>query len=166
MTASKSPHDHFSSVSTAYAAFRPRYPRDVFQFVATIAPRRRRAWDVGAGNGQATTDLADFFDEVIGTDISAEQLGRAPAHPKIRWLVAAAEAVPIESGSVDVITIAQALHWFDHARFYEEVRRVATPGAAIAAWSYGSPAMDEDAGAVLRGFMYVRLEEYWAPERR
>jgi len=166
VTSARAPGDHFSSVSTAYAAFRPRYPREVFEFVASIAPRHHRAWDCGAGNGQATTDLADWFDEVVGTDVSAEQIAHAPAHPKVRWLVAPAEATPLEDASADLITIAQALHWFDHAKFYAEVRRVAAQGAAIAAWTYGSPSMEGEVGAALQQFMYGRLVAYWAPERR
>lgn len=160
------PGDHFSSVSTAYAAFRPHYPREVFDYVASVAPRRARVWECGAGSGQATTDLADRFDEVIATDVSAEQLGRAPARARIHRVVAAAEAAPIAPSCVDVVAIAQALHWFDHERFYAEVRRVATPGAAIVAWSYGSPKMEGDVGDALDRLMFETLKGYWPPERK
>ena len=159
------PGDHFSSVSTAYAAFRPHYPREVFAFVASIAPRRERAWDCGAGSGQATIDLASRFDEVIATDVSEAQLGRAPARARIHRVVAAAEGAPIAPACIDVVAIAQALHWFDHARFYAEVRRVATPGAAIVAWSYGSPTMGGEVGEALDRLMFETLKGYWPPER-
>ena len=131
MTERRAPGDHFSTVSAGYAAFRPRYPRHLFEFVASVAQRRRRAWDCGAGSGQATVDLAEWFDETVGSDVSAEQIARAPAHPRVRWLVARAEAAPLAPASIDVIVVAQALHWFDHARFYDEVRRVAAPGTTI-----------------------------------
>ena len=153
--------DHFSAVAASYAEFRPGYPPELFDFVASLAPRRHRAWDCGAGSGQATFDLAERFDEVIASDLSAEQVATAPVQPKVTWLVAPAESTPIEAASVDLVAVAQALHWFDHARFYEEVRRVASPGAAIAAWSYGIPAMDDVAGAVLRRLMLETLHGYW-----
>lgn len=166
MSSARAPGDHFSAVSAEYSAFRPRYPRALFEFLAAIARRRRLAWDCGAGTGQATVDLAEFFDQVIGTDVSAEQIARAPTHPKITWLVCPAELTPLAPGSVDLITVAQALHWFDHERFNAEVRRVAAPGAAIAAWTYGAPRMDGDVGEVLRRSMFDTLGDYWPPERR
>lgn len=166
MSTPRAPGDHFSTVATEYSAFRPRYPRALFEFLSTIVEQHRLAWDCGAGTGQATLDLADFFDEVIGTDVSAEQIGRAPQHPKITWLVCPAELTPLASRSVDLITVAQALHWFDHARFNAEVRRVAAPGAAIAAWTYGAPRMDGSVGELLHRSMFETLGDYWPPERR
>jgi SAM-dependent methyltransferase len=159
------PADHFSVIAKTYAAFRPRYPRELFDYVASIVDHHRLAWDCGAGNGQATVDLAERFDEVVGTDASAEQLAKAPAHPKIRWLVARAESVPLASSSVDLTAVAQALHWFEHDRFYAEVRRVSAPGAAIAAWTYGPPRMDGDIGRAIKRLMYETLGENWPPER-
>jgi SAM-dependent methyltransferase len=160
------PADHFSSIAKTYAAFRPRYPRELFDYLATIVEHHRCAWDCGAGNGQATTDLAERFDYVIGTDVSADQLAKAPARPNIRWIVAPAESVPIAPGSVDLTTVAQALHWFDHERFYAEVRRVSAPGAAIAAWMYAPPQMDGDVGEALHRLMYETLGDDWPPERQ
>jgi len=166
VSSARAPGDHFSSVSAGYSAFRPRYPRALFEFLASIATHRRLAWDCGAGTGQATVDLAAFFDRVVGTDVSAEQIARAPKHPKITWLVSPAESTPLASGSIDLITVAQALHWFDHARFNDEVRRVGAPGAAIAAWTYGAPRMGGAVGEVLRRSMFETLRAYWPPERR
>jgi SAM-dependent methyltransferase len=160
------PADHFSGVAKAYAEFRPRYPQELFDYVASIVSSHRRAWDCGAGSGQATGDLAKRFDEVIATDISAEQLARVPAHHNVRCLVAPAEAAPIEAGSVDLTTVAQALHWFDHDRFYAEVRRVSAPGAAIVAWTYAPPRMDREVGEALRRYAYGTVGDYWPAERR
>ena len=160
------PADHFSAIAAAYAAFRPNYPRELFEFVASIARRRARAWDCGAGSGQATADLAAAFDEVVASDLTAEQVARAPAHPRVAWFVAAAEAVPLADASIDFIAVAQALHWFDHARFYDEVRRVAASGAAIVAWSYGAPTMDGEVGAVLDRLMFETLRDDWPPGRQ
>lgn len=163
----RAPGDHYSELAAGYAVFRPRYPAELFEFVASIAPSLRLAWDCGAGNGQATTGLADYFDRVIATDVSAEQIAQAPRHPRIEWQVAPAEDVPmIGSRSIDLVTVAQALHWFDHERFYAEVRRVAVPNGAIAAWTYAAPTMDGDVGALLSRYMHEDMEPYWPPERR
>ncbi|HXD47779.1 MAG TPA: methyltransferase domain-containing protein [Gemmatimonadaceae bacterium] len=166
MTGRGAPPDHFSAVAGAYAAFRPSYPPELFEYIASIAQRRRRAWDCGAGSGQATLALAEVFDEVAASDLSGEQIALAPAHPRVGWFVAAAEAAPLADGSIDLVAVAQALHWFDHARFYDEVRRVAAPGAAIAAWSYGPPTIDGDVGAVLDRLMFETLRDDWPPGRR
>lgn len=157
--------DHFSGVSSGYAEFRPRYPRELYDFVAAVAPNHALAWDCGAGSGQASVDLAESFRQVIATDLSPSQLGHAPGD-RISRVVAAAEAAPIATHSVDVITVAQALHWFDHPRFYGEVRRVAVPGAAIVAWSYAPSKMEGDPGRIHDELMFRTLNGYWPPERR
>jgi ubiquinone/menaquinone biosynthesis C-methylase UbiE len=166
VSGSRAPGDHFSHVSSSYAAFRPHYPQELFDFVASLAPRRNRVWDCGAGSGQATTDLADRFEEVVATDVSAEQIARGPRRSNVRWLVAPAECVPLASKSVDLVTVAQALHWFDHDRFYAEVRRVSSQGAAIVAWTYGPPRMDGAVGAALDRLMFDTLRNSWPAERR
>ena len=165
MSAARAPGDHFSSVSTTYATFRPRYPRALFEFVSSVAQNHGRAWDCGAGSGQATADLAEHFGEVVATDISAKQIANAEPHPRVRWIVSPAESTPIAHASIDLIAIAQALHWFNHDRFYVEARRVAAPGAAIAAWTYGSPQMDGAVGRALDRLMFETLGTYWPPER-
>lgn len=159
--------DHFASVASQYAASRPTYPAALFAWLATQCPRQSRAWDCGAGNGQATIGLAQHFDEVIATDASAAQLAEAPPHPRATYRVAPAEASGIEAGTVDLVTVAQALHWFDQARFAQEVRRVAAPGAVIAVWSYGVLQVEGDApDRAVQQFYHDRLGAYWPAERR
>jgi SAM-dependent methyltransferase len=161
------PADHFSRVARAYAKFRPRYPDALFDFVASIAPSRHLAWDAGAGSGQATVPLIDRFRHVIGTDIAVEQIARARHHMLIEWHATPAEDVPmIADATVDLVTVAQALHWFDHARFYAEVRRVAVPNGAIAAWTYGPPRIEGRVGEIVQRYMYGDVGPYWPPERR
>jgi SAM-dependent methyltransferase len=157
--------DHFSAVAGSYAAFRPDYPSELFRFIASIAQHHHRAWDCGAGSGQATLALAEVFDEVAASDVSAEQIALAPAHPRVGWFIAAAEAAPLADESIDLVAVAQALHWFDHVRFYDEVRRVAAPGGAIAAWSYRPPTIDGEVGATLDRLMFETLRDDWPPGR-
>jgi SAM-dependent methyltransferase len=159
-------NDYFSRQAIGYSRFRPRYPAELFELLAARVGDRHRAWDCGTGNGQAAVALAGFFDEVIATDASASQLAAAEAHPRVTYLIAHAERCPLPAGSVDLITVAQALHWFDLERFYGEVRRVAKPGAVLAAWCYGiatiSPAVDR-----VVDYLYSDLVgPYWPAERQ
>src|ERR1700744_5328428 len=115
--------DHFSRSSSQYSAFRPRYPDGVFDYLAQVCSERRLAWDCACGTGQATLALADRFDSVIGTDASEQQLAAAQTKPKVAYRVATAENSGLDSASVDLVTVAQALHWFNLDGFYSEVRR-------------------------------------------
>src|SRR5688500_6310732 len=124
--------DHFSAVAREYAAYRPRYPEALFDFLAERAPARELAWDCACGNGQATLDLAGRFDRVIATDSSAAQIAEAPSHPRIEWRVASGERSGIPGGVCDLVTVAQALHWLDIDAFFAEARRVSRPAGLIA----------------------------------
>jgi ubiquinone/menaquinone biosynthesis C-methylase UbiE len=128
--------DHFSKQSADYAKFRPRYPREMFEYLGSITPVRQLAWDCATGNGQAAVELADIFDRVIASDASAKQIANAEPHERVEYRVAPAQESGLESRGVDLIMVAQALHWFDPARFYSEVRRVLKPTGAFAASTY------------------------------
>ena len=156
--------DHFSTVAADYRAYRPTYPPELFRFLAAAAPARRLAWDCGTGTGQAAVGLAEHFERVAATDASAEQVGQADPHPRVEYAVAPAERSPLADGAADLVTVAQALHWFDRDRFYAEVRRVCRPGGVVAVWSYFLPTVGAGVDEIL-----VRLRDtvrsYWPPER-
>jgi SAM-dependent methyltransferase len=159
--------DHFSGVARAYAAYRPKYPAGLFDWVSGLTTHHRRAWDCGAGSGQASEGLLPHYSSVVATDISRSQLSSAPARGSIHRVAAAAERSALADASVDLVVVAQALHWIDLPAFYAEVRRVVAPGGAIAAWSYdlavlGDPALD----TAFRHFYDGILGPYWPPERR
>ena len=116
--------DHFSKQAASYAKFRPRYPQKLFEYLGRIAPSRQLAWDCGTGNGQAAVGLASLFDRVMATDASEKQISNAQAHQRVNYRVAPSDESGIQSGTVDLITVTQALHWFDQNRFYTEARRV------------------------------------------
>ncbi len=121
------PADHFSPVATQYAAFRPSYPAALFDWLASSTPRHDLAWDCGAGSGQASVPLAQRFKHMLATDLSAAQLATAPPLPNVVYRAARAEASGLADSTADLITVAQALHWFDLTQFYAEVRRVLKP---------------------------------------
>ena len=159
--------DYFSPVASQYAAFRPRYPRALFAWLATLTPGHQRAWDCACGSGQATSDLADHFDHVVGTDLSAEQLREATTRANIEYRVAVAEASGLPDASIDLITVAQALHWFDAPRFYAEARRVLKPDGVLTVWCYGVCTLAPEHGDALLQELYSGiLGPYWPPERR
>jgi len=158
--------DHFSGHATLYRQARPVYPDALFAWLAGQCARRDLAWDAGAGNGQASVALAAHFARVLATDPSASQIASADPHPRIDFRVEPAEQCSAADASVDLVAVAQALHWFEHARFYAEARRVLRPGGVIAAWSYGlmriAPAIDE----LVYELYEPILGPYWPPERR
>lgn len=157
--------DYFSEGSASYAAFRPKYPAALFDFVATLPANRHTAWDCATGSGQAAVPLASHFDRVIATDASAGQIAHATPHPNVSYNVALADDSKIESGSVDLVTVAQALHWLPFERFFAEVRRVLAPDGALAVWCYTRPRLAGLLGEIVDQFYYGECGPYWFPER-
>jgi len=158
--------DHFSEQSADYARHRPRYPEALFAFLAGLTARHALAWDCATGNGQAAIALSAHFERVIATDASGAQIDAALAHPGVSYRVAPAEASGLDAHSIDLITVGQALHWFDHARFFAEARRVAAPGGILAAWCYELCEVSAACDAVV-GTLYTDIVgDYWPPERR
>jgi len=158
--------DHFSGNSSDYAAYRPTYPAELFAWLAEQSPGRGLAWDCATGSGQAALGLAPYFPSVVATDASADQIAQARPHVTVTYAVAAAEASGLADGSVDLVTVAQAAHWFDLPAFHAEVKRVLRPDGVLAIWCYErlrvEPALDE----LIEAFYSQQLGPYWPPERR
>lgn len=157
--------DHFSLQAAAYRLHRPGYPAALFDFLADLAPARELAWDCGCGSGQATRDLALRFARVIATDPSAAQLAQAGTTPNIIYRAAAETDPRIAGGSVDLVTAAQAAHWFDAPRFHTEVTRVLKCGGVLALWIYGLPRIDPAVDACVQEFHSVSVGRYWPAGR-
>lgn len=157
----------FATVAREYATFRPGYPPELFSWLAAIAPSRDTVWDCGCGSGQASASLAEHFHRVFATDVAPEQIAAARAHPRVQYSVAAAEHSGLAAKTVDLVTVAQALHWFDVDAFYAEARRVARPGAIIAVWNYPRPQfVDVELDRLFFEFYSGVVGPYWPPERR
>ncbi|MGB5622586.1 MAG: class I SAM-dependent methyltransferase [Gammaproteobacteria bacterium] len=157
--------DHFSQQSGLYARYRPRYPDTVFRWLAEQAPAQDCAWDSATGNGQAAIGLASHFDTVIATDLSTRQLSLATPHPAVRYVAAPSERAPIEDNNVDLVMVAQALHWFDLPKFFEEVRRVSRDGALLAVVSYGLFRVAPEIDTLIDHLYGGILGSDWPPER-
>ncbi|MBS0310021.1 MAG: class I SAM-dependent methyltransferase [Proteobacteria bacterium] len=157
--------DHFSSASDRYAAYRPAYPPALFAWLSGLCPERDTAWDCASGSGQAALGLAPYFRRVVATDASAEQIRHAEPHPAIDYRVAPAEASGLGDHSVDLVSVAQAAHWFDLPRFYAEVTRVLKPGGMLALWGYGRMVLPGDMDVPFRHFYSDTVGPYWPPER-
>lgn len=158
--------DHFSGHAEDYGAFRPTYPPSLFAYLASLAPAHDLAWDCATGNGQAALALAPSFGRVVATDASSRQVAQARAPDRIAYLVAHAERTPLPDASVDLVTVAQALHWFDVIPFYAEVRRVTRPGGVLAAWCYELHQINTEVDPVIRRLYADILGGDWPSERR
>lgn len=158
--------DLFSADPAHYAAVRPGYPAALFDWIAGAAPARDRVWDCGCGNGQASLALAERFAQIEASDLSAAQIAHAKPHPRVRYTAQPAEATDFSDQAFDAVCVAQALHWFDMARFAPELDRVLKPGGLFAAWGYAwfsvSPAFD----AALQHHLLDVVQPYWAPQNR
>ena len=158
--------DHFSKQAAGYAKFRPRYPQELFDYVGRIPPSRRLAWDCATGNGQAAIGLVSVFDRVIATDASGKQISNAQSHERVEYRVAPAENSAIESQTIDLIMVAQALHWFDLDRFYAEALRVLKPDGVLAASAYNLLHIETAIDEVVNRYYYEVVGPFWPPERR
>lgn len=158
--------DHFSGHAADYARYRPDYPAALFAWLAEIAPARDRAWDCATGNGQAALALAEHFGAVVATDASETQVASAFAHPRVAYRVAPAEASGLEDASVSLITVAQALHWFDIPAFWAEADRVLRPGGVVAVWAYHLFRCTPEVDAVVDRLYSDVVGPYWPPDRK
>lgn len=157
--------DHFSGHAALYSRFRPTYPPELYEFLAADAPARELAWDCATGGGQAATALADHFARVIATDASASQLKNAPKKANAEYRVATAEQSGLPNGCVDLITVAQALHWFSLGVFYAECHRVLKPGGLLAVWGYNLLSVSPEIDPLVNHFYLETVGPYWPPER-
>ncbi|MCB0705780.1 MAG: class I SAM-dependent methyltransferase [Saprospiraceae bacterium] len=158
--------DNFSQQADFYARFRPGYPDALFDWVFQQITSFERAWDCGTGNGQIALKLADRFEVVLATDISEAQLDKATPRENIMYRVSRAEQTDMPMEFFDLITIGQALHWFDFDAFFAEAKRVIKPGGWLAAWGYELCTLPEKLNPVIHSFYHDVLGDYWDPERR
>lgn len=162
---SEGPTVWFSRDSASYARFRPSYPDSLFDHLASLVPGGALAWDCATGNGQAAVALAPRVCLVVATDGSVEQLSEARPHPRVVYAAARAEATPIADRTMDLVTVAQALHWLPLDAFWREARRILRPGGIVAVWSYALVAISEDVDAVIRKLHETTLGPFWPPGR-
>lgn len=158
--------DHFSGHADQYARYRPVYPAALFDWLAQQCPVTRCSWDCATGSGQAALALADHFNQVIATDASSAQIAKAIPSAAINYRVRTAENSGIDDASIDLVVVAQALHWFDIKSFFREVDRVLKPGGVLAIISYNLLQIEPAIDAVINELYGDVLEAFWPPERR
>lgn len=158
--------DHFSKQASDYSLYRPLYPKELFDYLSSLTSQHQLAWDCATGNGQAATALAAIYNSVEATDASERQIEQALPHKKIRYQVSEAERTPFADNSFDLITVAQALHWFDLDNFFKEVTRVAKPDGILAAWCYSLFSINDDIDPILHNFYHNTIGPYWPEQRK
>lgn len=158
--------DHFSSTSREYSYSRPMYPDILYKFLNDITPNKDVAWDCATGNGQAAIGLCTYFKKVIASDASQGQLEYRFNRNNIIYEIFPAEKANIKDSSIDLITVAQAAHWFDLDSFYKEVIRVSKNNGILALWSYGIHKIDNEIDKVTEKLNLGGeiLGKYWPQE--
>lgn len=157
--------DYFSTASDDYKRFRPLYPAALFDYLAAASPGTELAWDCGCGNGQASVELAARFRRVIASDASAAQVEQAAPAPNLEYRVSPAEILATPDASLDLLTVAQAIHWFDLPRFFAEADRALKPGGLLAVWGYQLLYTDSALDEIVEDFHSRVVGPYWPPER-
>lgn len=158
--------DNFSVQADAYAQFRPHYPVELLAEILSHVEKRDTALDLATGNGQVASMLSNYFESVYASDISNEQIAHAIQGPNVVYEVEAAEATSFSDSQFDLITVAQAIHWFDFDRFYHEVCRILKPEGTFAVLGYGLFETDPETDLILKEFYYDIVGPYWDSERR
>ena len=159
-------HALFNDKSEIYLNSRPRYPTELYNILANLCENHERVWDAACGNGQAAVDLARYYAEVKATDISEQQIANALIHPKVEYSVQPSESTTFEDGFFDLVCVAQALHWFDHEKFWPEVKRVLRPRGMFAAWGYSWFKIRSDIDHIIEQEFIKIIQPYWAEQNR
>ena len=149
-----------------YATYRPQYPEEVTSYLSSIAPETKLAVDVGCGTGQLTQHLSTSFYQVVGIDPSSEQINNAFKANNINYQCSPAEKLELPDNCVDLITVAQAAHWFDLPEFYKEVSRVGKNGAVIALISYGVLRLEGELDKHFQDFYWNKIGRFWSSRRK
>lgn len=158
--------DNFTSIAEQYLRFRPHYPDALIDFVVSFVPEKKTALDVATGNGQVAEKLAKYFDVVYAIDISARQLENAIVKSNIIYNASPAEKTDFEAAQFDLITVAQAVHWFDFDGFYKEIYRILKPAGIFAVMGYGFFSTNPDSDKILHDYYYNIVGPYWDAERQ
>lgn len=158
--------DHFSIQSDIYAKYRPKYPDELFRFLSGLCPEHELVWDCATGNGQAASSLSQYFKKVYASDLSPQQISNSVQKDNIQYNIEQAEKCTLPDDSVDLITVATAIHWFGILNFYEQVHRVLKPAGILAVWGYAGCTINEQLDKVLNNFAFNTLEKYWPPETK
>lgn len=128
---SRGPYTAFAEVAGAYERGRPGYPEEAVRWLAGNEPRD--VVDLGAGTGKLTRALVALGHRVAAVEPLGEMRAELEAAlPEATALAGNAEAIPLPDASADVVTSAQAFHWFDHAAALPEIARVLRPGGRLA----------------------------------
>lgn len=158
--------DNFSGISNEYSLFRPGYPDDLFNFLKSEIKCFKTAWDCGTGTGQVALPLSAMFKTVYATDISTAQLQYAPDRENIEYSLQPAEKTNFESEKFDLITVAQAIHWFDFDKFYREVNRTLKQDGSIAVLGYGLVQTNAQTRELIHHLYHNLVGPFWDPERK
>lgn len=158
--------DYFSTQSKTYATFRPTYPKALYDFIFQHVKVKSTAWDCATGNGQVASYLSEYFDEVYATDISQQQIDYAEKKKNIFYSINPAEKTSFQENQFDLISVAQALHWFNLEKFYTEAVRVGKPNSILAVWGYGMLYIAPDIDKLIMEFYNETVGPYWDEARR
>ncbi|WP_281228511.1 class I SAM-dependent methyltransferase [Flavobacterium aquiphilum] len=158
--------DNFSKQALGYSKYRPQYPDEMIDYLISFVNNKSMALDIATGNGQIAHKLTAYFEKVYATDISQKQLDNAIQAPNLVYRLEPAEKSSFDNQAFDLITVAQAVHWFDFDLFYKEIYRILKPDGVFAVLGYGLFSTNSESDVILRNYYYNIVGSYWDKERK
>jgi len=145
----------FAAAADRYAEGRPyHHARTLRRGLAGRTPHL--ALDVACGTGLSTRGLAELGIAAVGVDVAPAMVARARADTGLPCVVASAEALPVATGAVDLVTVGSGVHWFDQQRFAAEAARVLRPGGALLLYEHGGGTLPDPAFLDWMRWIYLR----------
>lgn len=157
--------DNFSKQASEYSKFRPQYPDEMIAYIVSFVSNKAVALDIATGNGQVAHKLSAYFEAVYATDISENQLKNAVPADNIIYKKESAEKTTFKDQQFDLITVAQAIHWFDFDPFYKEIYRILKPDGFFAVLGYGLFSTNPDSDKIIQNYYHTIVGPYWDAER-
>jgi len=158
--------DNFSNQAKEYSKYRPIYPRELIEYLVSLTAQQNCAWDCGTGNGQLAVKLSEHFAKIHATDISKNQIDNAEQKRNIIYKIAPSERTEFDNNQFDLITVAQAIHWFNFDKFYKEVFRTLNQNGIFAVIGYLLPSINTEIDEVVNDYYSNTLGDYWDKERK
>ena len=156
----------FNQDSEKYFLYRPKYPKELYEFIKVVSHEHNTVWDCACGNGQVSIDISEYFSLVEGSDINENQILNAFKKENIKYSVQNSEYTNYSDNYFDVVCVGQALHWFSSDDFFKEVKRVLKKDGTFFCWGYSFFKISDEIDEIIKNKFLNLIDPYWSEKNR